>query len=107
MRRGEKARFIMRPEYGYATKGCQVAPPAGFAADASFLFDIHLVSWYAKDEVRVASDEGDVYKRSLGEVDTWETPRPPFEVWRYLCEERRRFSVFERAVWCGWAVGKA
>lgn len=80
MKKGEKARFIMRPEYGYAAKDCRVPPPAGFAADAALLFDIHLLNWYPKDEVRLASDEGDVIKRSLGEVDSWETPRAPFEV---------------------------
>ncbi len=43
MRRGEKARFAMRPEYGYASKDCAVAPPRGCARDEAFLFDIHLV----------------------------------------------------------------
>ena len=43
MLKGEKARFKMRPEYGYAGKGCRVAPPAGCARDEAFLFDIHLV----------------------------------------------------------------
>jgi hypothetical protein len=80
MRKGEKARFIMKPEYGYAGKGCRVLPPTGCAADAAFIFDIHLVNWYSKDQVRMASDDGDVFKRSLCEVDTWETPRAPFEV---------------------------
>ncbi|BDA50340.1 probable peptidyl-prolyl cis-trans isomerase FKBP5 [Coccomyxa sp. Obi] len=80
MRRGEKERFIMKPEYGYAAKDCRVPPPAGCSADAAFVFDIHLVNWYPKDEVRVASEDGDVFKRSLGEVDSWETPRAPFEV---------------------------
>ncbi len=72
----------MKPEYGYAGKDCRVPPPAGCAADAAFVFDIHLVNWYAKDEVRVANEEGDVVKRSLSEVDSWETPRAPFEVER-------------------------
>ncbi|EIE22917.1 hypothetical protein COCSUDRAFT_64037 [Coccomyxa subellipsoidea C-169] len=80
MKKGEKARFIMTPEYGYAGKDCRVPPPAGCAADAAFVFDIHLVDWYGKDEVRVASDDGDVFKRSLCEAETWETPRAPFEV---------------------------
>ena len=43
MVKGEKARFKMRPEYGYAGKECKVAPPAGCARDEAFLFDIHLV----------------------------------------------------------------
>ena len=43
MVKGEKARFKMRPEYGYAGKDCKVAPPAGCARDEAFLYDIHLV----------------------------------------------------------------
>ncbi|CAK0786960.1 hypothetical protein CVIRNUC_010174 [Coccomyxa viridis] len=80
MRRGEKARLMMRPEYGYATKGCKLPPPQGCSRDADYLFDMHLVNWVAKDSVRVANDEGDVYKVSMSEPDSWETPRPPFEV---------------------------
>lgn len=87
MEKGEKARFIMKPEYGYAGKGCRVPPPTGCAADAAFIFDIHLVNWYSKDQVRMASDDGDVFKRSLCEVDSWETPRAPFEVCVLLTEE--------------------
>ena len=80
MRRGEKARLMMRPEYGYATKGCKLPPPEGCSRDADYLFDMHLVHWVAKDSAWVASDEGDVYKVSTSEPDSWETPRPPFEV---------------------------
>ena len=72
---------MMRPEYGYATKGCKLPPPKGGSRDADYLFDMHLVNWVAKDSVRVANDEGDVYKVSMSEPDSWETPRPPFEVW--------------------------
>ena len=75
----------MKPEYGYAAKDCRVPPPPGCSVDAAFVFDIHLVNWYPKDEVRVASDDGDVFKRSLGEVDSWETPRAPFEVRCAIC----------------------
>ena len=71
---------MMRPEYGYATKGCKLPPPQGCSRDADYLFDMHLVNWVAKDSVRVANDEGDVYKVSMSEPDSWETPRPPFEV---------------------------
>ena len=33
-----------------------------------------------KDGARLASDEGDVYKVTIAEAESWETPRPPFEV---------------------------
>ena len=71
---------MMRPEYGYATKGCKLPAPKGCSRDADYLFDMHLVNWAAMDSVRVANDEGDVYKVSMSEPDSWETPRPPFEV---------------------------
>ena len=38
------------------------------------------VNWYGKEDVRVVGDEGDLVKRSLGAVESWETPRAPFEV---------------------------
>ncbi len=41
---------------------------------------MHLVNWVTKDSARVASDDGDVYKITIAEADSWETPRPPFEV---------------------------
>lgn len=71
---------MMRPEYGYAMKDCRVPPPTGCPKDAEYIFDLHLVSWVGKDSARVANDEGDVYKVSIAEADSWETPRPPFEV---------------------------
>ncbi len=38
------------------------------------------VNWYSKEDVRVVGDDGDLFKRSLGAVESWETPRAPFEV---------------------------
>ena len=35
------------------------------------------VNWYGKDEVRCCGEEGDIVKRSLGETESWETPRAP------------------------------
>lgn len=102
MRRGEKARFIMKPEYGYTGKDCRVPPPAGCSADAAFVFDIHLLNWYQKDEVRVASDDGDVFKCSLGEADSWETPRPPFEVRRAFVLHNRCGSGLHAALTALW-----
>ena len=58
----------------------QVPPPQGLPKDAELIFDIHLVNWVHKDSVRVAGDDGDVYKIVVSEADSWETPRPPFEV---------------------------
>ncbi len=58
----------------------QVAPPQGCPKDAEYIFDMHLVNWVNKDSARVASDDGDVYKVTIAEADSWETPRPPFEV---------------------------
>lgn len=54
-------------------------PPKGCSRDAEYTFDMHLVNWVNKDNARIASDAGDVYKISIAEADSWETPRPPFE----------------------------
>lgn len=62
----------------------QVAPPQGCPRDAEYIFDMHLVNWVGKDSARVASDDGDVYKVVIAEADSWETPRPPFEVGNWL-----------------------
>ena len=102
---------MMRPEYGYATKGCKLPPPKGGSRDADYLFDMHLVNWVAKDSVRVANDEGDVYKVSMSEPDSWETPRPPFEVWllsRCSCAAPSRTAVpgmnNASVTWTSWSV---
>ena len=58
----------------------QVAPPQGCTRDAEYIFDMHLVNWVSKDCARIAGDDGDVYKIVITEADSWETPRPPFEV---------------------------
>ena len=34
---------------------------------------------YPAAEVRVVDEAGDIVKRRLGDVDSWETPRAPFE----------------------------
>lgn len=34
---------------------------------------------YPAAEVRVVNEAGDIVKRRLGAVDSWETPRAPFE----------------------------
>ena len=80
MLKGERAAFKFSPEYSYAQKGCEIPPPAGVPGDAALLFDIQLVNWHPAASVKVAGDSGLVFKRSLAEADSWETPRPPFDV---------------------------
>ncbi len=48
MRRGEKARLMMRPEYGYASKDCRVPPPQGGSRDAEYIYDMHLINWVSQ-----------------------------------------------------------
>ena len=55
------------------------------------------VNWYAKEEVRCVG-EGDIFKRSLGEVESWETPRPPFEA-------RRPINPDPNSLWSNLPIG--
>ena len=84
MTKGERAAFQISPEYSYAQKGCQVRPPAGMPADASIVIDMQLVNWYSKKAGVKALGDAGVIKRTTRESESWERPRPPFEVSPFL-----------------------
>ena len=88
MLRGERAAFKIDPEYSYAEKGCPLQPPPGMPRDASYVLDIQLVNWYFKRGVKVVGEEG-VILRLTQESESWEHPRPPFEV----CRQRLVFLL--------------
>ena len=79
MLKGERAVFKVAPEYSFAQKGCQVDPPKGMARDAALMLDIQLVNFYRKGEVKTVGEHG-VILRTLKASESWEHPRPPFEV---------------------------
>jgi hypothetical protein len=54
MTRGMRKRLKVQPSYGYQHPECKMAPPAGVPSSSSVLqFDLKLVNWYPKDEVRL------------------------------------------------------
>ncbi|WIA33522.1 hypothetical protein OEZ86_006647 [Tetradesmus obliquus] len=88
MTRGMRKRLKVQPSYGYQHPECKMVPPAGVPSDSSVLqFDLKLVNWYPKDEVRVAGEDSTMFKRVLRESDKWEVARAPNEV-SFSCEAR-------------------
>uniref|UniRef100_A0A383VCY1 peptidylprolyl isomerase n=1 Tax=Tetradesmus obliquus TaxID=3088 RepID=A0A383VCY1_TETOB len=88
MTRGMRKRLKVQPNYGYQHPECKMVPPAGVPSDSSVLqFDLKLVNWYPKDEVRVAGEDSTMFKRVLRESDKWEVARAPNEV-SFSCEAR-------------------
>ena len=79
MLRGERAAFKIAPELSFGQKDCRLQPPKGVSAEADLVIDLQLVNWYRKAEVRTVGDEG-LIVRTLRSSDSWEHPRPPFEV---------------------------
>lgn len=88
MTRGMRKRLRVQPSYGYQHPECKMVPPAGVPSGSSVLqFDLKLVNWYPKDEVRVAGEDSTMFKRVLRESDKWEVARAPNEV-SFSCEAR-------------------
>lgn len=79
MLQGERAAFKIAPELSLAQQGCRIQPPKGVSAEADLVIDLQLLHWYSKGEVKTVGDEG-VIMRTLRGSDSWEHPRPPFEV---------------------------
>jgi len=55
-------------------------PPPGCEPGADYESDLTLLAVHRAADVGVGGPAGDVIRRTLMEGDTWETPRPPFEV---------------------------
>ncbi|KAF6261061.1 hypothetical protein COO60DRAFT_1637104 [Scenedesmus sp. NREL 46B-D3] len=88
MTRGMRKRLKVRPSYGYQHPECKMVPPAGVPSSSSVLqFELMLVNWYPKDEVRACGEDSDMFKRVLVESDKWEVARAPNEV-SFSCEAR-------------------
>lgn len=79
MLKGERSVFKIAPEFSYAQKGCLLNPPGGVSRDAALMLDIQLVNFYRKSEVKAVGEDG-VILRTLKASQSWEHPRPPFEV---------------------------
>lgn len=83
MLRGERAAFRIAPELSFAQKECSLKPPKGMSAEADLVIDIQLVHWYRKGQVRAVGDDGVILRTTKGS-ESWEHPRPPFEVKIFL-----------------------
>lgn len=79
MLRGERAAFRIAPELSFGQKDCQLKPPKGMSAEADLVIDIQLVQSYDKAKVRAVGDDGVILRTTKGS-ESWEHPRPPFEV---------------------------
>ena len=82
---GERAAFRIAPELSFGQKDCRVKPPKGISAEADLVIDLQLVQWYHKGQVRAVGDDG-VILRTIKTSESWEHPRPPFEVGTLLRE---------------------
>ena len=83
MLRGERAAFRIAPELSFAQKECSLKPPKGMSAEADLVIDIQLVHWYRKGQVRAVGEDGVILRTTKGS-ESWEHPRPPFEVNPFL-----------------------
>lgn len=79
MLKGERAAFKIAPELSFGEKDCKIGPPRGVSAEANLVIDMQLVYWYKKAEVKAIGEDG-VILRMLSSSESWEHPRPPFEV---------------------------
>lgn len=86
MLKGERSAFRIDPEYSYAEKGCQYKPPEGMSKDSALVLDFQLVNWYSKDSVKPVGEDGVILRR-VKSSDSWEHPRPPFEVATFCLKE--------------------
>lgn len=73
MKKGERAIFVVQPEYAYGKEG---RPPA-IAPDTPLTFDIELLSWCSVKDV---TNDGGVIKKVIREGKSWETPKDEDEV---------------------------
>ena len=94
MLQGERAAFKIAPELSFAQKDCHLDPPGGVSAEADLVIDIQLVSWYKKAGVKAVGDNG-VIMRTLKSSESWEHPRPPFEVNYFICQTKKAINLIE------------
>ena len=46
MKQGERCVVRLKQGYGYDSKDCSLAPPAGFPSLSTAIFDIQLLRWH-------------------------------------------------------------
>ena len=76
----QRCKLIVKPEYAYKHKDCQLKPPRSANISETLQFDITLLEFYSKDDVRVVGPREDIYKVIKQRSDSWETPREPYDV---------------------------
>jgi FK506-binding protein 4/5 len=70
LKKGEKAKFVIKPEKAYGAKGDLPQIPA----DATLEFDIEMVSWESPDELEDVNENGSVLKKVLKKGVGWQQP---------------------------------
>lgn len=80
MVRHQRCELVVKPEYAYKHKDCQMKPPKGAKINETLRFDIKLLEIYSREQVRVVGPREDIYKVIKQRSEFWENPRAPYEV---------------------------
>jgi len=75
MKKGEIAKFVIKPEYGYGTTGSGDAIPA----NATLIFEVELISFTNEKDLTTKKDGG-VLKKIIKDVDGWDKPNEDAKV---------------------------
>jgi FK506-binding protein 4/5 len=70
LKRGENAKFVIKPEKAYGAKG----DPPNIPADATLEFDIEMLSWETPDDLEDINEDGSVLKKVLKKGVGWQQP---------------------------------
>lgn len=73
MKRGERAKFVLAPDYAYGEAG---SPPS-IPANATLTFDVELLTWKSVKDV---AGDGGVIKSVVADGSGWKTPQARDEV---------------------------
>ncbi|KAL3842599.1 hypothetical protein ACJMK2_020592 [Sinanodonta woodiana] len=68
MKKGEVARFKIRPEYGYGRSG---SPPK-IPGDAVLIFEVELIDWHGED--LTDTEDGGIIRHIIEKARAWDSP---------------------------------
>lgn len=92
MKKGELAKFTLKPEFAYGESG---SPPK-IPANATLLFEVELISWTSQDDL---FNDGTVIKACITEGNGWKKPKDGDEVqltFKALKDGTSKFDVDEK-----------
>jgi len=91
MKKGEIAKFVIKPDYGYGANGAgDKIPP-----NATLVFEVELISFSIEKDLTTKKDGG-VLKKIIKDVDGWEKPNEDAKVrFHYIGKLKSTGKVFE------------